>query len=322
MNKKFSNKLAIACIFASKRNCLAFDIVELRKILHVTFQLLRHLLAKPWMLYSFVFLILLILSNPIFAHGLASDRIHDINHAIEQQPDNAVYFLKRGRIYYEEQNWKNAQADYEQALTLDGSLHEAHYWLGVLFLAQHKLAFSEMQLKSYLKEKPKSAAGYEALADIYRIRERYLKAADFYHLAIEMNENPSPDLYLQRMNSLLKIQPLPKTTIVAELNEAIDQHGPIPTFIELLIETNQQAGDYSTALTELEKMPKALRQSPLWQLRKGELLMLSGRKQQAIEVYQNLLVTIGKLPLYQQQRKAVLEAGEQAKTAISLLQKG
>jgi len=67
-----------------------------------------------------------------------TEAVTSYNKAMELDPINPYYFLQRGAVYYQKKDYKKAETDFEQALTLRFNYPDALYFLGLTLDSQNQ----------------------------------------------------------------------------------------------------------------------------------------------------------------------------------------
>jgi tetratricopeptide (TPR) repeat protein len=277
--------------------------------------LLQQKASNPLILGNY-FLLLIITATPVYAHGLTHDRLQTLDHAIAHSPKEPALYLNRGRIYQDSGLWDDALLNYAQALQIDTDFNEAIYWQGKAYFQKGDYKKAEITLQKYLSREFHAPAGHRSIAKVYSRLGDNLKAAEHYDQAINNDQNPSPQIYLERTRTLLKIDPIPVKRINSGLVDAINRHGQIVTFLDLLIDLNIKTANYQEAIVWLEKLPTNLKNTPLWLTRKGAITAFSGHRNEAKKLFRMALEGIAALPEYKQNLPAFVIVRYQAEQGI------
>jgi tetratricopeptide (TPR) repeat protein len=258
------------------------------------------------------------------AHGTVGNRMADVNHALEHDPEDARLYMERGRIHQEKQRWDEALADYGRAQLLDKNLHEVVYWTGMLWFERLEYPVAEQLLQKYvsLSDSPR---GHTALGELYAQTGKPEMSAHHYDIAIKLDSTPSPGLYLQRARALMQAHPLSPSIghlngIVAGIDEGIARHGELATYLELLIELYDRNGEYRRALDTIARLPASLQTTPAWQLSKADLLFKSGDNKSATASYLAAIRAVEQLPEHRRNVKANVVVKQEARFALDRLE--
>ena len=264
-----------------------------------------------------LYVLLTLLSAPsLYAHGLSHQRMHTLDHEIERYPKDPTLYIRRGRIYQETKQWDDALFDFETALLIDPTFYKAFYWQGNTLLRKGDYEQAEKSLLKYLNKKPDSPSGHSAIAKVYIKLGNHLKAADHLDLAISNDNNPPPQVYLERAQVLFKVHPIPDGRINRGLNEAIKKHGSISTYLELFINLNINTKNYQQALVWIDKLPTNLKRTTRWLIKKAELEAQKGDQNNALKFYQMSIESIKNLPQHKQNLPVYVAMRKKAKRGI------
>jgi predicted Zn-dependent protease len=152
-------------------------------------------------------------------------------------------------------------------------------------------------------------------------------AAVHYDKSIVLDVNPTPGLYLKRARALMQARPAPLPPqeldgIVAGIDRGIARHGELVTYLELLIELYAANGGHRRALDTIARLPERVRTTPVWQMRRAELLLQAGEKESAAVAYHAVIEAVEQLPPYRRDVKANTDARQQAQLALQRLDSG
>lgn len=162
-------------------------------------------------------------SLPKFEAGFYQNALKALNDRIENNPNNADAYFKKGEVLENLDNPDNAIINYKKAIKLD-SLNPGYYkGLSRLFVKQEKMARAEENAVKALQLGDQTADLHQLLADIYIRKTEYNIALNHLNKAIETAPRNSEytyqkgRLYLQLgdtarakeflMNNLGRIEP-------------------------------------------------------------------------------------------------------------------
>jgi tetratricopeptide (TPR) repeat protein len=259
-------------------------------------------------------------SHSLLGHGLLDERLRDVSAEIKQSPKDVNLYIKRGKLHQEHSAWADAMSDYKKVLGLDPANKEVYFWRAKLYRAKGELPKAEKDLAEYLRYRPLSAMGHAEMAELMQLMHRPADAAAHYDQAIKNNTRPAPELFLQRIKALTELKPEPVKRIQQGIEEGIQIFGPIVTLIEPLIELNIREKNYSSALSNFQRLPAVLQQSPLWMLKKAELFSSMGSSGDAMDSYKTLLSAIEAMPEHKNRNPAIAAIHEKASAALTALQ--
>ncbi|WP_299003833.1 tetratricopeptide repeat protein [uncultured Shewanella sp.] len=259
-----------------------------------------------------------IYSGALLAHGTSTSRLEQLQHALSHHPNDANLYIARGRLHQERNEMRLALKDYQRAAKLKPQWPDVHYWLGLLYLEQEKYTLALKRLNQYLAQTD-AAKGYVALAKLHTQQEAFRLSVNAWNEAMVRDGNPSPAMFHQRAQVLMKMETAPYShillaEIVMGLEAGIHQHGPIASHVTLLVNVYESNHLYAQALKTLERLPRVLQVSPKWQFKKASILALKGETFAAYQAFNHTLTTLNNLPSYKQ----VLPAYRAIKHAVRL----
>ncbi|WP_299494874.1 hypothetical protein [uncultured Shewanella sp.] len=242
--------------------------------------------------------------SALLAHGTSSSRLEQLQHELAHHPNDASLYIARGRLYQERHNMHLAFEDYQRAAKLKPDWPATDYWLGLLYLEQEQYSLALAQLTRYVALTD-AVKGYVGLAKLHAKQKHFRLSVNAWSQAISKDANASPAMYHQRAQALMKMETLPYssvllTEIVMGLEAGIIQHGPIASYLSLLVNVYDKNQQYFKALKALERLPSNLLMSPQWKVKKAQLLLLTGNKALASQVYNEALIAFNSLPSYKQ----------------------
>jgi hypothetical protein len=217
----------------------------------------------------------------VAAHGPVHEQIAAATRSIEENPADAVAWLRRGELYRISGEWRAAAADYDQAERIDPDLPEIALCRGSLLLdsrEQEAIALFDC----YLEERP---ADWEA----YRLRSRALRrllrdaeAIDDMDRAIALAETPTPELYIERANVVLGVgkqatEPARIAEAIRGIDEGIERLGPIASLEYVAIALEQRRGAHGAALARLDLVGAQMENKSEYVERRRQILLEAGR---------------------------------------------
>jgi len=127
------------------------------------------------------------LANSYFIYKNYIDALDNINKAIELNPESNDYLCRKGSIYKEMGNAKDAESIFKEVITRDAKNIYALMWLGSIYCDKKNY---EKALDYYLKEVkfyPDYSGGYNNVANVYRLQKNYEKAFENIYKALELS---------------------------------------------------------------------------------------------------------------------------------------
>jgi tetratricopeptide (TPR) repeat protein/S1-C subfamily serine protease len=123
----------------------------------------------------------------------------DYNKAIELDSNDAYAYNNRGNLYYDQQKYDLALADFTKAIELNRNFAEAYLGRGVVYYLQQKYELALADFNKAIELDSKLAMAYYNRGNLYFNQQKYELALADYSKAIEINRNYA-NAYLNRGN--------------------------------------------------------------------------------------------------------------------------
>ncbi|MDQ7074336.1 MAG: metallophosphoesterase [Gammaproteobacteria bacterium] len=253
-------------------------------------------------------------SSPVWSHADIQRSLNIINEQIQQQPKNAQLYLQRAELHHQHQNWSLALKDYTIVQQLDANSAQLPLLRGNTHLHAGHYSQAKADLDQAIQRQPKNATAY-----LYRARTfRALKQTDaaLHDFDQALKQQPKRAAWHLERAELL-IQTGKGKQALKGLERAMSEVGALVGFIKRGVDVAQRQKKYKQAIGYLDKLPKALYQSPLWMLKRGKLLQQDQQVEAAQQTYQKALDSINALPPFRQQVRAVQELKQQIMKALT-----
>lgn len=261
------------------------------------------------MLIIFSLLSLILSSSPLHAHGSSHDRLHQIQHAINNNPEteNARLYIKRGHIHRDAEQWVLAENNYRQALHINPSLHESLYGLAETYLRRKSCQKADATINAYLAHIPTSSLGHIVKAKIAACLSRIESAITHYNKAISLDKKASPTTYIERSKLIQQLKPFRYESLIKSLEDGIKKHGPLVMYIELLVNISIKNNAPLQSKMWINQLPKPLLNTPKWQVKQGDIARLTGDQDTSNRYYNEAIDTINALPAARKNAPAIIE---------------
>ena len=262
---------------------------------------------------------------PAVAHGPIDEQIATLSEQLQQDPQNAVLYLKRGALHSHHRDWNAALADYERAARLDRTLDVVDLARGRTLLAAGGYPQAKSALDRFLAKHPHHG---EALATRARVLVKLaqpLAAAEDYTHAIAAGEGldrPEPDYYLERARALAAARGDHVDEELRGLDEGIKRLGPIVTLQLEAINLELARKRYDAALARLGTIAAQSPRKEAWLARRGEILEQAGRVGEARLAYEEAVAAIGSLPPRHRMTRATTGLEAHIRAALARLAGG
>jgi Flp pilus assembly protein TadD len=250
------------------------------------------------------------------AHEGLPEQIAAITKKIKRDPKNASLYLQRGELYRLHGSWTRAAADYNQAKRLRPDLKVVDLALGKLYFESGKFQRARSALDLFLNGQPDH---YEALITRARVLAKLgarVEAAQDFTQALAKAAVPEPELYLERAQALAGDERFIDEAL-SGLDEGIKRLGPLVTLQLSAIELELRRRNYDAALTRLDLVTSQSERKETWLVRRGEILKLAGREEEAHTAFNAALDAIESLPPERRRSRAVTTLQLRARSAIA-----
>jgi predicted Zn-dependent protease len=260
---------------------------------------------------------LVLLPSLAHAHEGLHEQIAAITAKIKRDPRNASLYLQRGELHRLHRDWSHAAADYDRAERLQPSLKIVGLARGKMLFESGKLQLAKLTLDRFLTQQP---AHYEGLLTRARVLAKLgarTDAANDFTSALAASSAPEPELYLERA-SVLAADEQRIDEALRGLDEGINKLGPVVTLQLAAIELELRSKNYDGALTRLDQIAAQSERKEAWLVRRGDILKLAGRDEQARAAFNAALVAIESLPAARRQSKTVTALTLRAHAGINV----
>lgn len=215
---------------------------------------------------------LLFFNSGAFAHGVVHQQIDELTVQIDHQPANTKLLLKRGQLYVDDQNWLNAQKDFNAVRQLNSGVTVVDLLEAKMWYAANRLGLSYPLVNQYLQHNPDVPAALALRAKISLMLGRADSATTDFAKVVELSNRVLPNMYLQWAKAQASVIPLNRQKVHQIVQWGLDKLGPLVVLQQYAIDFDRQQQDYQSALVGLEKLPQQLRQQPFWLVQKANLL--------------------------------------------------
>jgi tetratricopeptide (TPR) repeat protein len=262
-----------------------------------------------------IVLCLALLSSFAQAHEGLHEQIIAVTAKIKRDPKNASLYLQRGELYRLHREWTRAAADYDRAARLKPDLTIVDLARGKMLFESGRFQRAKFALDRFLSRQPDHYDGLITRGRVLaRIGLRSEAIDDFTH-ALTKSAVPDPDLYIERANVTAEDEKRIDEALNG-LDEGIKRLGSLVTLQLTAIDLELGRHNYDAALARLDAVTSQSERKESWLVRRGEILKLAGRQEEAREAFTAALVAIESLPLERRQSRAVTALQLRARSAL------
>jgi predicted Zn-dependent protease len=259
----------------------------------------------------------ILLSSFAHAHEGLHEQLAAITAKINRDPKNASLYLQRGELHRLHHDWRRATADYDQATRLQPGLTIVDLARGKMLFESGRFQRAKLVLDRFLVQQPNHFEGLLTRARVLAKLGSTADAVKDFTRAIALSAVPDPELYLERAGTIAK-DGKSIAEALSGLDEGIKQLGPIVTLQLPAIDLELRRHNYEGALTRLDLIAAQSERKEAWLVRRGEILKLAGREEEARAAFNAALVAIESLPPERRHSKAVTALQVRARSALKL----
>jgi tetratricopeptide (TPR) repeat protein len=251
---------------------------------------------------------------PTPAHEGLHEQIANVTARIKREPRDASLYLQRGELHRLHRDWDSAFSDYSRAEQLNPRLDEVNFGRGRAYLEAGKPEHAKKWLDRFLIAKPNHADGLVTRARVLVNLNQSIAAAADYSRAIGQLAKPKPEYYIERARVLVAIGR--NEEALSGIDDGVTKLGPIVTLQLFAIDLELSRKSYDAALSRLEQVAVQSPRKESWLARRGDILLLAGRQDEARQAFKAALVAIETLPQYHRATKATMELERRVRTAL------
>ncbi len=253
---------------------------------------------------------------PIRAHGDDQLLIDALTEELAKAPE-ADLFIRRGELFRHHQEWAKAAADFESAAKLEPRLGIIDFFRARLWLEAGDPLKAQPFVERYVKDTPDEAEGWFLRGDIRAALGQHEAGAQDYVAGLQKTPRPRPEHYLRRAK-VLAMAPTPEPArILAAIDEGILRIGPVVSLVDYAIAIEIEHNNFAGALTRIDEAMKHAPRRESWLVRKGDILVKSGRAEEAVASYRAALSAIDELPARYRETVPIEKLQRDARNAIN-----
>lgn len=147
-----------------------------------------------------------------------------------------------------------------------------------------------------------------------KLGERSDAAKDFTE-ALSISSTPEPELYLERAQVIARDEQRIGEALLG-LDEGISKLGPLVTLQLAAIDLELRRQDYDAALTRLDRIAAQSERKEAWLVKRGEILKLAGRDEEARAAFNAALLAIESLSPAHRQSRSITALELRARSAL------
>ena len=262
-----------------------------------------------------VLVCLSLLSSFALAHEGLHEQITATTAKIKRDPKNASLYLQRGELHRLHRDWSRADADYDRAARLRPDLKIVDLARGKMLFESGRFKRAKFTLDRFLSQQPDH---YEGLLTRARVLARLGLGRDSitdFTEALAKSTVVDPDLYIERAQVTAEVEKQIDEAL-SGLDEGIRRLGPLVTLQLAAIDLALRRNNYDSALARLDQIASQSERKEAWLVRRGEILKLAGRQEEARAAFNAALVAIESLPPERRRSRTITALQLRARSAL------
>jgi tetratricopeptide (TPR) repeat protein len=239
----------------------------------------------------------LALFNPgALAHPGVEEALRYFDSRIQQSPRDQSLHVQRGVVYSNDGQYEKARADFLRAAELgDPLLVSLH--LGVLHYRTGDFAAARRYFDACLQRLPDSAACLEHRARLSRDAGDPEGAIADFSRVLALESRPDPGTYVSLADMLASRGDEGVVAALDVLDQANAKLGVTPQIQRKAIALELRREQPGRALERMRELEPTLGASPDWKVEVGELLLATGRRDEARVCFRTAVDQLGGLRL-------------------------
>ena len=253
---------------------------------------------------------LFLLATVAAAHEGLHGQIAEVTARIKRAPLDANLYLRRGELYRLHQDWRRAAADYDRAARLQPALAVVDLARGKMLFEAGRPQGAMLALDRYLLNQPRDVEALVTRARVFVKMGRRIEAGRDFTTAINLTSTLQPELYIERSRALADAPGSNMGDTIEALrglDEGLTKLGPLVTLQLCAIDLELRRKNYDSALARLQTVAAQSPRKETWLVRRGEILLLGGRKREAQEAFAGALAALQSLPTHRRRTRAVAD---------------
>ena len=252
-----------------------------------------------------------------YADGDLNERIIEASREIQNNPDSAFLYLKRGELYYYNEDYMESIGDYNYCSQLGYESSRLYYGLACSFDKIENYKTAIFYLDKILAKSKHDKKSLWLKAKILRKINRYGEAAIILEKVIQISEKPFLKMYLDAAycwGQSSHQQALQKANNI--LYEGMLKFGDQDVILEKLVEVHLKFGDYENAVFYQTKILNKSEQKEFAYFKRANIYLQAGNFNKAKIDLRRTLATIDQLPLKTKQSNELVKLKNEAKQKL------
>jgi tetratricopeptide (TPR) repeat protein len=246
------------------------------------------------------------------AHEDLSDQVKIVSKKIKLNPSDPSLYFERAELYRGDFHWALAEKDYLYTRKLSPGMKAVDLGLGLLYYDTKRWKESLQELSRFLKNTPDHVVARITRGRVLKILGNFPGAIEDYSIALKIQ--PDPAVYIERARLLAAENKIEEA--LSSLNEGIAKLGSVVTMELYAIELEVSSKRFESALDRLDRIMAQSERKEAWLVRRGEILRLAARDEEAKMAYRQALEAIQKLPAARRDTRYTKELQKKIELAL------
>ena len=232
-----------------------------------------------------------------FSHGDLDQRIINATTEIKEDPENATLYFKRGKLYFQHEEYKNSVLDLSTAETKGYNEAELYLFTSKSYFALNDLDNADKALKKFYAIDSQHIVAHKLEAQIEVARGNFQRSALLFEYVIDHANVTLPENYIDAASSWLATNTndgLDKAITI--LKRGLSDIGPLYTLNLKIIDSYVEYKSYENAIEHLESIISSRKRKESSYYKLYELYTLLGNDISANQSLKNALKSWNMLP--------------------------
>ena len=230
------------------------------------------------------------------AHGDLHEQIANVSAQIEKDPTNADLYLRRGELRRLHSEFPEAASDLGKADSMRPDWPQVALAKARLALSSGSFESTVQEMGRLLPKHPEYPEGWLLRARANTQLGRHSAAANDYTEIIRRVERPEPEIFLERAAALASSGNDHLKDALLGLNEGLAKLGSVMTLELAAYDLELKLKHTDDALRRIDRLTANSRRQESWLSRRGDILVQTGRIDEARVTYGKALEAIASLP--------------------------
>lgn len=248
-------------------------------------------------------------------------QIEQVTREIAGNPKDPELYLRRSELYRSRGQWHQGIADLQSAKHLNPDLVVVELRLARLLLDADNASAALEAVDRFLVLEPRHPGAHLIRARILARLDSRDEAAREFTTGIDLARGqglaPQPDDFLERARLLACDGKL--DAALEGLDEGSRTLRGAVTLEFFAIDLEVKRRNWNAALRRLSDLEARANRKEIWMARRGEVLLMAGRREEAAEIYQAALDRIEELSGQLRERPATVELADEVREQLASL---